>query len=216
MPESAVILCAMVGENIFRYAVAADHEFETHSSQFRWVDVHPAWNVDRHPSQLVNQYQDPSVCWCRWFGQISDEIHCNFFPQSMGCWQWHIGSVACAPRCLDLVAYIASGNVLSYRHINCGPVEISSCEFSSSKGSKVAIFGIVMKRTYHFAAERFWYIYPPCICQGSWDDFLIHIRVRFTLRPTILCQVMVNQPLGHPRISCSRREPARREPVLSW
>jgi len=62
-------------------------------------------------------------------------------------------------QCLDSVAYLASGNVLLYCYIHPRPVEISRYEFSRSKGSKVASFGIVMEKNYHFAAGRFWYIY---------------------------------------------------------
>jgi len=65
-------------------------------------------------------------------------------------------SVTFVVRCLDLVAYLASSNVLSYRRIHRRPVEISRYEFSSSKGSKVARFRIVMEKTYHFAVVRFW------------------------------------------------------------
>jgi len=81
-------------------------------------------------------------------------------------WQWDIGAVACMVRCLHSVAYLASGNVHSYCCIYPRRVEISRYEFSSSKGSNVASFGIVMEKNYHFAAERFWYIYPHLVGQG--------------------------------------------------
>jgi hypothetical protein len=109
----------------------------------------------------------------------------------MGWWQWHIGSVACMARCLDSVAYLTSGNVLSYRRIHRRPVKISRYEFSISKGSKVARFGIVMEKTYHFAAEGFWYVYPPFVGQGPSDDFPILMRVRCTFCSTVLSQVRV-------------------------
>ena len=46
-----------------------------------------------------------------------------------------------------------------------------------------------MEKTYHFAAEKFWYIYPPLVGQGPCDDFPNLMRVRCTLRSAIPCQV---------------------------
>jgi len=68
--------------------------------------------------------------------------------------------------CLDSIAYLASGNVLSYRRINHRPVKISRYQFSSFKGSIVARFGIVMEKTYHVAAQMFRYVYPPFVGRG--------------------------------------------------
>jgi hypothetical protein len=49
-------------------------------------------------------------------------------------------------------------------------LNISTSEFSSSTGFKVAKFGIVRETTYHFAAGKIWYGYPPFLHQGPWDD----------------------------------------------
>ena len=51
IPELAGELCAVVGDDIMRYAVLSDHVFKKHSFQFRWVDVLPAGEVDHHLSQ---------------------------------------------------------------------------------------------------------------------------------------------------------------------
>ena len=166
IPESASELCAAVDDENIRYAMLADHVLNHYSWQLQCVDVMPAWEVDRHLIQSVDDYRNPSVCrWCCLW-QVSAEIHCDFFPRLMRWWQWHIGSVACMVWSLDSVAYLASSNVLWYLRIHHRHVEISRSEFSSSRGSKVARFRIVMEKTHHLAAERFWYIYPPFVGQG--------------------------------------------------
>jgi len=167
VPESAGELCAAVSDDIIRCTMLEDHVFRKHSWQFPRVNVLLAGEVDRHVSQSVDDYQNPNVCRYHWLGKVSDDIHEDSFPRSIGWWQWVIGSVACMVRCFDLVAYLASGKALSYRCIHRRTVEISRYEFSISKDFKVARFGIVIDNTYHFVSERFWYVYPSFEGQGA-------------------------------------------------
>jgi hypothetical protein len=69
--ESAGKLCAEVGDDIIWYAMLANNVFKNHFCQFRSVDVLLTGEVDRHPSQLVDNYHDPSVYRCCWRGQVS-------------------------------------------------------------------------------------------------------------------------------------------------
>jgi len=54
-------LFAVMGGEIVRYALFADHVFEEHSCYLWGVNVLSAGEVDCHFSHTVDNYQDPGV-----------------------------------------------------------------------------------------------------------------------------------------------------------
>jgi len=69
------------------------------------------------------------------------------------CYQHHF-AMMCAAWCFDLMAYFASGDIVSYSGIWCGPVEVPGNLLVGFKSSILARFMIVAETAYEFVVKQ--------------------------------------------------------------